>query len=223
MGLLKLHARVPVRLLALNSKAWQSRQSKDPFAKEAFAQGLRSRAVFKLREIDDKYKIIRRNALVVDLGSAPGGWALHVCSKLRFSEGGQYIGVDLLSMEPVDDPAFDFIQGDFTVEETRREISHLSENRKVDVVLSDMLHNTTGHRATDQLRSMALCEAAVSFAKSTSVVGGALLIKFLRCGEDRELLQELRQMYEVVRVVKPASSRPESAEAYALAQLFKKI
>jgi 23S rRNA (uridine2552-2'-O)-methyltransferase len=193
-----------------SSQAWLERQLNDPFSAQARAEGLRSRAAFKLREIDDRYQILRRGAALVDLGCAPGGW-LQVAVERGIRD---LVGVDLLPVEPV--PGAKIIQGDFTDPLTVETLA-AQLGRRPTLVLSDMAPNTVGHRQTDHLRIMHLVEAAADFALEHLEPGGTLLAKAFQGGEMAELLVRLKRGFGRVRNVKPSASRAESSEVYILA------
>ena len=158
---------------------------------------------------------------MIDIGSAPGGWSVYVSEKLKPQLGGACVSVDLLPMEPI--PHVHFIQGDFLDPGVQSQILEVNSNRRADIVLSDMLHNLTGHRSTDQSRSMNICFAVLDFARSISSAEASLLMKFLRCEEDKELMEEVLQSYTSAKIVKPKASRGESSEAYILARGFRKL
>lgn len=202
------------RKLAPSSQRWLARQLNDPYVQAAKAQGWRSRAAFKLLELDDKYQLIAKNSLVVDLGAAPGGW-----SQVALSRGAaKIIGIDLLPIIPV--PGADFIEGDFTAEgmETRL-IAMLGA--KADLVLSDMAPNTTGHVATDHIRIMALAEMALAFAGDILLPGGAFVAKLFQGGAERDMLNTLKLRFRTVRHAKPPASRKDSKEMYVVATGFR--
>jgi 23S rRNA (uridine2552-2'-O)-methyltransferase len=197
-----------------SSQAWLERQINDPFVAEARAKGYRSRAAFKLREIDERFHIIRRGARVVDLGSAPGGWL-----QIALERGaGVVAGVDLLPVDPL--PGASVVQGDFTAPGCGARLVELLGGPP-EVILSDMAPNTTGHRQTDHLRIVALIETAVDFAVEVLAPGGAFVSKAFQGGETGALLARLKQNFAQVRHVKPKASRAESSELYLLATGFK--
>jgi 23S rRNA (uridine2552-2'-O)-methyltransferase len=197
-----------------SSQAWLERQINDPFAAEARALGYRSRAAFKLREIDDRFGLLRRGAKVVDLGCAPGGW-IQVALERR---AGIVVGVDLLPVDPL--PPAIILQGDFTDPAMGpRLIATLGG--APDLVLSDMAPNTTGHRQTDHLRIVGLVEAAAVFAAEVLKPGGAFVAKAFQGGETGQVLETLKQRFELVRNVKPKASRAESSEVYIVATGFR--
>jgi 23S rRNA (uridine2552-2'-O)-methyltransferase len=194
-----------------SSRAWLERQLADPFVAEAKAQGWRSRAAFKLIEIDDRHRLIRPGVRVLDLGCAPGGW-LQVATARG---AGAVAGVDLLTTEPV--ARATILEGDFTDPQIQARLLG-ALGGPPDLVLSDMAPNTVGHRQTDHLRIMALIEAAADFALATLKPGGAFLAKAFQGGETAEVSAGLKQAFAEVRHVKPKASRAESSELYILAK-----
>ena len=197
-----------------SSQAWLERQINDPFAAEARAKGYRSRAAFKLIEIDERLHLLRKGARVIDLGCAPGGWIQ--VALLRGAA--KVVGVDLLAIDPL--PPAVILQGDFTdpaIDE--RLIEALGG--PADVVLSDVAPNTMGHRKTDHLRIIALVEAAAEFAARTLKPGGAFVAKAFQGGETAGVIKRLKAEYANVRHIKPKSSRSDSAEVYLVATGFK--
>ncbi|MCP1335619.1 RlmE family RNA methyltransferase [Futiania mangrovi] len=202
-----------------SSTRWLQRQLNDPYVQAAQRAGLRSRAAFKLMEIDDKYRILKPGQVVVDLGAAPGGWLQVAVERVKALEGrGRVVGIDLLEIEPV--PGADAIVFDFMAEGAEEKLKEMMGG-PADVVLSDMAASATGHRQTDHMRIMALCEAAHTFAADVLRPGGAFLAKVLKGGTENELLARLKRDFAVVRHVKPAASRKDSAEAYVLATGFR--
>ncbi|MGC2124913.1 MAG: RlmE family RNA methyltransferase [Xanthobacteraceae bacterium] len=204
----------------LSSRTWLERQLRDPYVAKAKREGFRSRAAFKLAEIDDKYKVLKAGARVVDLGAAPGGWS-EIAAR-RVGAKGRVIALDILDMKSL--PGVEFLQLDFlddaAPERLRAMLGGKAEG-KVDVVLSDMAANATGHRKTDHLRIMGLAEAAAAFAHEVLAPGGAFLCKVLQGGTESALLAELKRDFETVKHVKPPASRPDSAELYLLAKGFR--
>jgi 23S rRNA (uridine2552-2'-O)-methyltransferase len=198
-----------------SSQRWLERQLNDPYVARAKREGLRGRAAFKLMEIDDKYRLLRVGAHVVDLGAAPGGWSVVAAERVRAKEGrGLVIAVDVLAMAAV--LGVQSVQLDFLDPRAPDEIkTRLAGD--ADVVLSDMAANATGHRKTDQLRIMALAEAAAEFAREVLVPGGAFLCKVLQGGTEATLLARLKRDFTSVKHVKPSASRADSAELYLLA------
>jgi 23S rRNA (uridine2552-2'-O)-methyltransferase len=200
----------------LSSRAWLERQLSDPYVARAKRDGLRSRAAYKLTEIDDKYKVFKSGSRVVDLGAAPGGWS-EIAIK-RVGAKGRIIALDILDMKPI--TGVEFLHLDFLDNAAPNQLKELLGG-PADVVLSDMAANTTGHRQTDHLRIMALAEAAVQFAREVLAPGGVFLCKVLQGGTEANLLAELKRDFESVKHVKPPASRTDSAELYLLARGFR--
>ena len=196
------------------SQKWLSRQLNDPYVRAAQQQGWRSRAAFKLIELDDRFHLIQRGASVIDLGAAPGGWA-----QVAVQRGAAHVvGVDLLPMDPV--PGAVVLVGDFMDEAMPGQLAALLGG-KADLVLSDMAPNTTGHNATDHLRIMALTDLALHFAIGTLADGGGFVAKVLQGGSERTMLDKLKRHFAVVRHAKPPASRKESSELYVVATGFR--
>ena len=202
----------------LSSKLWLERQLNDPYVAKAKREGYRSRAAFKLIEIDDKYRILKPGMTVVDLGAAPGGWSQIAARRVGSPEKGKVIAIDLLEMGEL--PDVTFAQMDFLDADAPERLVAMMGGR-ADVVMSDMAANTTGHRKTDQLRIIGLVEAAAQFATEVLNPGGAFLAKVFQSGADAELVAHLKRDYATVRHVKPASSRQDSSERYVLATGFR--
>jgi 23S rRNA (uridine2552-2'-O)-methyltransferase len=200
----------------LSSRTWLERQLADPYVARAKREGYRSRAAFKLIEVDDKYRLLKPGARVVDLGAAPGGWS-EIAAK-RIGATGRIIALDILDFKPM--PGVEFLKLDFLDESAPDRLKELLGG-KADVVLSDMAANTTGHRQTDHLRIMALAEAAALFAREVLAKGGSFLCKVLQGGTETTLLAELKRDFEIVKHVKPPASRADSAELYLLAKGFR--
>lgn len=202
-----------------SSRAWLERQLNDPFVARAKAEGWRSRAAFKLIEIDDKFRFLRPGGRVVDLGAAPGGWSQIAAQRVGRPEGrGRVVAIDLLEMDAV--AGVDFAQLDFMADEAPERLRTMLGGG-ADVVLSDMAANATGHRRTDHLKIMGLAETAAEFARAVLDPGGAFLAKVLKGGTENTILADLKRDFAVVRHLKPASSRPDSAELYVLATGFR--
>ena len=198
-----------------SSRRWIQRQLNDPFVAEARARGYRSRAALKLEQIDAKHRILRPGAAVLDLGCAPGGWLQYAARRIGLAEGrGRLVGIDLLDTDPV--PGADILKGDIADDAMAAELARLLGG-KADVVLSDMAADTTGHSATDHLRTTALLELAIDMAGRVLAPGGALLAKCFRGGAEKASLEAMRRDFAGVRHVKPAASRRESVEVYVLA------
>jgi 23S rRNA (uridine2552-2'-O)-methyltransferase len=197
-----------------SSQAWLERQLNDPFVVEAKAKGYRSRAAFKLIEIDDRFHLLRPGSKVVDLGCAPGGWV-----QIALARGaGAVVGVDLLPVEPIG--ASVLFEMDFTDPDCGPKLI-AALGGAPDLVLSDMAPNTVGHRQTDHLRIVGLVEAAVDFAVEVLKPGGAFITKAFQGGETAGLLKVLNAHFDVVKHVKPKASRAESSELYLVATGFR--
>jgi 23S rRNA (uridine2552-2'-O)-methyltransferase len=200
----------------LSSRTWLERQLSDPYVARAKSEGLRSRAAYKLAEIDDKYHVLKPGARVVDLGAAPGGWS-EIAAK-RIGGTGRVIALDILDMKPI--AGVEFFKLDFLDASAPDRLKAMLGGN-ADVVLSDMAANATGHRQTDHLRIMALAEAATFFAREVLAHGGVFLCKVLQGGTETKLLAELKRDFESVKHVKPPASRTDSAELYLLARGFR--
>ena len=205
----------------LSSKLWLERQLIDPYVAQAKRDGYRSRAAYKLIEIDDKYRVLKSGMTVVDLGAAPGGWSQIAARRIGATDGkGKVIAIDLLEMPEI--PGVNFAQLDFLADNAPEKLLAMMGGR-ADVVMSDMAANTTGHRKTDQLRIIGLVEAAAAFACEVLNPGGAFLAKVFQSGAEGELLAQLKRDFASVRHVKPASSRQDSSERYVLAMGFRGV
>ncbi|HWA43210.1 MAG TPA: RlmE family RNA methyltransferase [Hypericibacter adhaerens] len=201
---------------SVSSARWLERQLNDPYVAEARRRGLRSRAAFKLIELDDKYKLLRKGARVLDLGAAPGGWS-QVAAE-RVGPGGRVLAVDILPMDAL--PGVTVMQQDFMADEAPAKIRAALDG-PADLVLSDMAAPTIGHSRTDHLRIMALAETAYQFAAEVLAPGGAFLCKLFQGGATKDLLDLLKRDFETVRHVKPPASRADSAEIYVIATGFR--
>jgi 23S rRNA (uridine2552-2'-O)-methyltransferase len=205
---------------SVSSKLWLERQLNDPYVAEARDRGFRSRSAFKLAEIDDKARFLRPGAVVVDLGAAPGGWSQVAAERVRAGEGrGRVIALDRNAMDPL--PGVSVLKRDFLEPEAVEELRAALARDKADAVISDMAAPATGHRQTDHLKIMALCDAALDFAKEVLKPGGTFLCKVLRGGTERELLEAMKRDFAMVRHVKPKASRTDSAELFVLASGFR--
>jgi len=203
----------------LASKLWLERQLNDPYVARAKREGLRSRAAFKLAEIDDKFHLLKPGAKVVDLGAAPGGWSQIAAQRVGAIPGkGHVVAIDLIDMPAI--PGVEFLHLDFLDPAAPDRLKALLGG-PADVVLSDMAANATGHRKTDHLKIVALAEAAAMFAREVLRSGGTFLCKVLQGGTEGELLAGLKRDFETVKHVKPAASRTDSAELYVLALGFR--
>jgi len=204
---------------SLSSQKWLERQLNDPYVARAKREGYRSRAAFKLLEIDDRYHLLKPGQRVVDLGAAPGGWSQIAAARVGSLNGkGRVVGIDLLEIEPM--PGVEFIQLDFLDESAPQRLIDLLGG-PADLVMSDMAANTTGHKKTDHLRIIGLAEAAIHFAREVLAPGGGFVAKVFQGGTENQLLADLKRDFAVVRHVKPAASRADSSELYVLATGFR--
>jgi 23S rRNA (uridine2552-2'-O)-methyltransferase len=202
-----------------SSTSWLKRQLNDPFVAQARAEGYRSRAAFKLVEINDKFHILKPHIKILDLGAAPGGWS-QIAAKLISSNQTQpnILAVDLLEIEPL--PGVLTMVKDF-LDPDAKDIIIDALGGKVDIVMSDMAANTTGHVKTDHIRIMELCEKAAKFSYEILKPGGHFIAKIFKGGTEVELLNEIKQKFGMVKHFKPKSSRKESSEEYLIAMNFK--
>lgn len=203
----------------LSSKLWLERQLNDPYVMQAKRDGFRSRAAYKLREIDDKQRFLKSGQVVVDLGAAPGGWSQIAAKRVGSGEGkGKVVAIDLLEMPEL--PGVTFAQMDFLDDRAPEKLRAMIGGG-ADVVMSDMAANTTGHRKTDQLRIIGLVESAAAFACEILNPGGTFLAKVFQSGAEADLLAQLKRDFTTVKHVKPAASRQDSSERYVLALGFR--
>lgn len=200
-----------------SSANWKRRQAADPYVKRAQDEGWRSRAVFKLEELDKKYRLFQGNSVVVDLGAAPGGWSQYAAKKAL--PKGRIIALDILEMECLD--GVEFIQGDFTEDIALQQLLGALGADRADLVLSDLAPNISGMRSVDQPRSMYLAELALELAVQILAPGGSFITKVFQGEGFDELLAECRKRFKTVRVRKPAASRQESRETYIVASGFR--
>jgi 23S rRNA (uridine2552-2'-O)-methyltransferase len=210
------------RQRSASSQRWLERQLNDPYVAAAKQEGYRSRAAFKLIEIDDRHRLLKPGKHVLDLGAAPGGWSQVAADRVRSRDGkGQVVAIDLLPMEPV--PGVSFVPLDFMDDKAPARLRGLLRDGRADIVLSDMAAQGTGHTRTDHLRIVALAEAAIEFACEVLEPGGAFLCKVFQGGTEHELLATLKRAFATVRHVKPPASRSDSAELYVLATGFRVV
>ena len=202
----------------LSSKLWLERQLNDPYVARAKREGMRSRAAYKLIEIDDKARFLKKGARVVDLGAAPGGWAQVAAKRVHAPAQGKVIGIDLLDIDPL--PGVEFRVFDF-LDPGAPELLKKMLGGPADVVLSDMAANATGPRKTDHIKIVALVEAATEFAREVLAPGGTFLAKVIQGGTEGTLLTLLKKDFATVKHVKPLASRADSAELYLLAMGFR--
>ena len=198
-----------------SSVRWLSRQLNDPYVKQAKAEGWRSRAAFKLIDLDEKFGLLKGSKRVVDLGIAPGGWSQVVRKK---SPAAAVVGIDLLPTDPIE--GVTIFEMDF-MDDAAPQVLTEALDGPPDLVISDMAANTVGHKQTDHLRTMGLVETAVDFAIQTLAPGGAFVAKVFAGGTDGELLTILKKNFTTVKHAKPPSSRKDSSEWYVIAQGFK--
>ncbi len=202
-----------------SSRRWLERHMNDPYVQRSKADGYRSRAAYKLIEIDDKYKLLKPGMRIIDLGAAPGGWCQVAAARVQSSaEAPTVVGIDYLEMDPV--PGAAILQMDFLDDDAPEKLIE-ALGGEPDVVLSDMAAPTTGHRRTDHLRTMHLCEVAADFAMTVLRPGGHFLAKTFQGGTETGLLDDLKKSFRTVHHVKPQASRAESVELYLLARDFR--
>ena len=192
-----------------SSTRWLQRQLNDPYVAEAKRLGYRSRAAFKLMWLDDKYHLLKNAKRIVDLGSAPGGWTQIIVE--RAPKGAEIVAIDILEMDEVE--GANFMQMDFMADDAEKKLFSMLSG-KVDLVVSDMANSATGHKQTDHLKTMAMCETAFDFAKKTLAPGGAFVAKVLRGGTEQELLADMKKHFKKIHHAKPDSSRARSTELY---------
>lgn len=200
-----------------SSKRWLQEHFADIYVKKAQAEGYRSRAVYKLQELDEKERIIHPGMCIIDLGAAPGGWTQYCAKKMKGK--GKVIALDLLPMEPI--PMAEFIEGDFTEEAIYQKLLSMVSGREVDLVLSDMAPNMSGTAAVDIPRAMHLAELAHDFAQSILKPGGSFIIKLFHGEGFDAFVQLVRSQFNRVVIKKPMASRPRSREVYLFAKDFK--
>jgi len=200
-----------------SSGSWRDRQERDPYVQRARREGWRSRAVFKLEQIDTKERLLRPGMVCVDLGSAPGGWSQYVTQKLDGKA--HVVAVDLLPMDAL--PDVDFVQGDFREDAVFDKLLELVGESGADLVMSDMAPNISGTKAVDQPRSMYLAELALDLVQRVLKPGGSFICKIFQGEGSEELIREARQHFARVRVMKPEASRPSSREVYLVARNYR--
>lgn len=199
-----------------SSQRWRQRQERDIYVEQANRDGWRSRAVFKLEQIQDKERLLKPGSTCVDLGSAPGSWS-QLAVRL-VGPTGRVIAIDLLPMEPI--PGVEFVEGDFTAAETLQALRNLVGSEPVDLVMSDMAPNMSGNRTIDQPRSLALLDEALAFAREVLRPGGDLVLKAFQGEGIDALTRDLKRDFRTVKTLKPKASRSESREIYLLARSF---
>lgn len=196
-----------------SSKQWLAAHKNDPYVKQSKVEGYRSRAVYKLKEVDEKVGLIKTGMTILELGAAPGGWTQYVTEKLQGR--GHIVAVDCLSMDAL--PEITFIKGDFTEEPIQEMLKNLLGERNVDVLLSDMAPNLSGVKGIDSLRTMALAEITLEAADIFLKPGGSLFMKIFHGVGFDALIREVREQFKQVTIRKPAASRSQSRETYLLA------
>lgn len=204
----------------VSQKNWLERQLNDPYVHEARKLGFRSRAAFKLSEIDDKYKFLKPGGFVVDLGAAPGGWSQVSAQRVKSLDGkGRVVAIDMHGMDEM--PGVVIFKKDFYDDDTPALLIEALGGKQADCVLSDMASHATGHRQTDHINIIALAEAGYDFARQVLKPGGTYLAKVLRGGTENQLLALMKKDFATVRHVKPMASRDDSAELFVLATGFR--
>lgn len=204
----------------IGSTLWLQRQLNDPYVARARAEGYRSRAAYKLKELDERYHLLRKGMRVVDLGAAPGGWSqVAAAATGSTDEHPLVVGIDYLDMDPI--PGVILLKKDFTDDDAPQMLIDAMGGKKVDLVLSDMAAPTTGHRATDHLRIVHLVEIAADFAIHVLAPGGSFIAKVFQGGTEHELLALLKRHFATTVHAKPKASRAESAETYLVARGFR--
>ena len=200
-----------------SSREWLKEHFTDPYVQRAQAEGWRSRAVFKLEQMDRREKLLKPDHTVLDLGAAPGGWSQY--ARRRVGRKGRVIAMDILPMDAL--PGVEFVQGDFREDEVLEKLAALTGGRTVDVLLSDMAPNLSGMNAIDQPRSLYLVELALDMAQRVLKPGGSALIKTFQGAGFHELVVATRRQYESVKLLKPDASRSRSPELYLLARALR--
>lgn len=221
IGSRELHTRVKKKAgtIKASSRRWLERHLNDPYVHQSKIDGYRSRAAYKLLEINERYKLLKKGQNIIDLGAAPGGWcqvAAHIVGSS--DENPKVVGIDYLHMDPL--PGVILLEMDFLDDEAPYQLTKALKGEP-DLVLSDMAAPTTGHRQTDHIRTIYLCEVAADFAISVLKPGGHFLAKTFQGGAENALLTTLKQNFKTVQHVKPPASRAESVELYLLARDFK--
>jgi len=202
-----------------SSGKWLAEHFTDEYVKRARKEGYRSRAVYKLKEIDERDRLLKPGLVVVDLGAAPGAWSQY--AKERVGKNGRVIALDILPMEPL--PGVEILQGDITEESTLQALMEAVSGQPVDLVISDMAPNTTGIDSADQARAMYLAELALDFAERVLKPEGAFLVKVFQGSGFNEFFRALQQRFQRVATRKPKASRPRSPEQYLLATGFRGV
>ncbi|MEP3525140.1 MAG: RlmE family RNA methyltransferase [Hyphomicrobiales bacterium] len=203
-----------------SSNQWLERQLNDPYVAQAKRDGYRSRAAYKLLEIDEKHKLFTKNMRIVDLGVAPGGWSQIAAKRIGSqSDKPRVVGIDYLEVEPL--AGVTLLEMDFLDDEAPAALMQALDGEKPNLIMSDMAAPTIGHRQTDHIRTLHLCEVALDFAKENLEVNGDFLAKVFRGGTEQGMLEDLKRNFKKIYHIKPPASRKESPELYVLARGFK--
>ncbi len=205
--------------LSASSKLWLKRQFNDPYVEKSKKYGYKSRAAFKLLEINSKYNFLKKGQVVIDLGAAPGGWSQVIAKKVQSPERGKVIAIDILEMEAIS--GVEILHGDFLDQEIYKKLCALIGDRKVDGIVSDIAPNTIGHKKTDHLRLMHLVSYAYDFTTKFLKKDGYFITKLFEGGAQKDLLIEIKKAFKSVRHIKPPASRKDSSEMYLLATGYK--
>lgn len=200
-----------------SGRSWKERQDRDPYVQQARRDGWRSRAVYKLLQINEKERLLKKGMVVVDLGAAPGGWSQYVTETLKGDV--RVIAIDLLPMDSL--PSVEFLQGDFTEDDVFQALRDTLGEDPVSLVISDMAPNISGQRAVDQPRAMYLAELALDFCKEVLKPGGDFVCKLFQGEGIDDYIAEARRAFERVKVIKPDASRPGSREVYLVARNYR--
>mmetsp|Transcript_24761 Transcript_24761/g.36522 ORF Transcript_24761/g.36522 Transcript_24761/m.36522 type:complete len:213 (+) Transcript_24761:79-717(+) len=203
-----------IRLYSSSSRTWLQRHRNDYYVKKSIQEKTRSRGGYKLMQLNQSSHIITSRDIVIDLGAAPGGWSLVASRIIDPNRGGYVCAVDLLPFKDI--PNVSRIEGDFRADSTIKQLHAILKGKKADVVLSDMLHNTTGQRSIDHIRSIELVLGALDFCEGMLKTDGKFLAKFLRGGDEEEMFERARELFVSHKVLKPKASRSESSEVYIL-------
>ena len=203
-----------------SSRQWLERQLNDPYVSEAKKLGYKSRSAFKLIDLDDQFGILKPGAAIVDLGAAPGGWSQVAAKRTGAEQGnGRVVAIDIHGLEPI--AGVTILKQDFYDDDAPQKIIDALDGTSADAVVSDMAAHATGHRQTDHIKIMGLCEVALDFARQILKPGGTFVCKVLRGGTETQLLNEMKRDFETVKHFKPKSSREDSAELYVVAQGYR--
>jgi len=202
-----------------SSTKWLQRQLNDHYVRQSKVDGYRSRSAYKLLQIDDKFNILKNAQIVVDLGCAPGGWLQVAKQRMKSNNNNFIIGIDLLDLDPIE--GVNIIKGDFLAEESVNQLQQILNNKKADLVMSDMASNSTGHKNTDHIRISYLCEKVFEFCDRNIAKNGNLIVKVLQGGTENNLLKSIKSKFQNVKHFKPDASRKDSRESYLVATGYK--